>query len=257
MSAESRVTAENQRVDVVYILGFQDDYSELRYSLRSLRFFPHRNVWIVGAPPPDWCVGVNHLSTEQLPIEGSGTQKYKNRKYNQRLNLLSACEHEDVAEEFVFMNDDFMFVKDLTNMGGTLPPPPRTGTFLDQFGNMDPNAGPDQKLYYWMRDHLGIDDPIYVPEHVPMIVGKRQLELAMRAAWHIEGFPVSPLWANVAGIETYLGEDFLLKKKRHHESWPERHWAVSTVEWTFYDWPVGQRLRELHREPSPYENEDL
>ena len=52
--------------DIVYILGDQPSYEELRYSLRSIeQNFPHGLVWFVGAQPrgftPDRAV--KHIQT--------------------------------------------------------------------------------------------------------------------------------------------------------------------------------------------------
>lgn len=234
-------------VDIGYILGYQDEYEELRYSLRSLKFFPHGEVWIAGAPPPDWAKNVNHIPTEQTALEG--VDRFVYRKLNQRSNLLALCDHPDVADEFVFMNDDFMLTRPLS----TMPPPPRHGSFVEVFGNMNPDDGPYQQLYHYWMDHpeYEVDVPVVVPEHVPLVVDKR-LGDWMRDVWHIGGFPVSCLWANNAHIETVFGYDFVLMKDRHREGWGDQ-WAVSTVGRAFWQWPVGEKLRRLLDEPSPYE----
>ena len=137
-------------VDIGYILGYQDEYEELRYSLRSLaNYGTVGEVWIVGAPPPDWCKNVNHIPTEQHDLSSAGVERFAYRKLNQRLNLLALCDHPDVADQFIFMNDDFMFVE--TIPGPELPLAPHIGTFVEVFGNMDPADGPYQELYhYWM-----------------------------------------------------------------------------------------------------------
>lgn len=235
--------------DIGYILGPQDDYSELRYSLRSLRFLPHRNVYIAGSEPPEWVQNVTHIPTDQRPIEGSGTQKYVNIKHNQRLNLLALC---DELDDFVLMDDDFMFVKPLE----TLPPCPIAGTIEETHGVMDPQAGPYQALHFWLKNR-GIPQPRHFAEHVPMLMNGPLMGLWMRDAWHIAGFPIPTLYGNMAKLPGAFGDDFVLKKMRHYDGWPESYWAVSTVEWAFYDWPVGERIRKLHFEPGPYEKEGM
>jgi hypothetical protein len=238
--------------DIGYILGHQNEYEELRHSLRSLRFVDHGQVWIAGAPPPDWIRNVNWIPVVQDgPRDGSWVD-YWPRKTNQRTNILAICDHQEVAQKWIFMNDDFMFVKPID---GELPPPPHIGTFTETHGNMQKVAGAYQKLYYWWKEHpeFGVDEPLHVPEHVPMVVDKTLLADWMRDVWHIHGFPVASLWANNAKVPAYRGKDFILKRKNHEETWPEEHWAISTVNRSFYDWPVGDKLRALHSEPSPYE----
>lgn len=237
--------------DILYILGHQDEYEELRYSLRSLRFLPHRDVFIVGAPPPEWCVNVIHIPTEQRPVTGSGTEKYVNIKYNQRLNLLAGC---DKVESFVLMDDDFIFVVPLDE---TLPPVPNLGTITETHGVMDPIAGPYQQFHHWYQNAnpwaRSFLEPLHFAEHVPMLMRGEEMGEWMRAVWHIPGFPIPTLYGNMMGVDSYFGDDFVLKKQRHHDNWSRGQWAVSTVEYAFYAWPVGQKLRDLHSDPSPYE----
>ncbi len=238
-------------IDLGYILGHQDEYEELRFSLRSLTNFAHRKVWIAGAPPPDWCVGVNYIPVTQLINEEKGRLTYEERKTNQRTNLLAICDHPDVSQGFVFMNDDFFFVEPISGPG--LPPPPHLGTYTETHRNMAEVAGAYQKLYYWMQEHTDVGEPLHVPEHVPMVMDKTLLAEWMREVWHIHGFPVASLWSNRANIDSYRGPDFILKRDFHRETWPEGQWAVSTVNRSFFEWPVGQKLRDMFPDPSPYE----
>jgi hypothetical protein len=83
--------------DLVYLVRPGDDNEELRYSLRSVaRNLPDAKVWIAGHTPA-WVTGVN--SIELVPLEG----KFDNQKQS----LRAACEHPDMPDEFVLMNDDF------------------------------------------------------------------------------------------------------------------------------------------------------
>lgn len=239
--------------DVGYILGHQSEYEELRYSLRSLRFFPHRNVWIAGAPPPDWSVGLKHIPVEQASLEGRGepgNQWWENRKTNMRRNLLALLDSPEVSDEFLYMNDDYI----LTREPGAIP---HLGTFVETHkGQMDKKAGPYVDLYHWFQEK-GID-PVHVSEHVPMVVDSRLAEM-MREVWHITGFPYASLWGNLTDVETVKSEsgDWVLNHaKDHSESWPDEWWSASTISNSFHVWPVGEKIRGLHLDPSPYENPD-
>lgn len=82
--------------DIVYPVRPGTINEELRYSLRSLANVPHGRVWIAGHRPP-WARGVGHI-----PVPPQAT-KY----LGSTANLRAAVEHPEVAEEFLYFNDDF------------------------------------------------------------------------------------------------------------------------------------------------------
>lgn len=247
--------------DVGYILGHQDQYEELRYSLRSLRnFLPGvRNVWVAGAPPPDWSQGLLHIPVDQLPLVEEPRRDenwWHHRKLNMRTNLLHICNTPEVSDWFLYMNDDFMLVKPTD-----ASPTPHRGSIEDfADGPIDgPNQppGPYIDTYYLLKD-LGVEDPLWISEHVPLFVHKERLAKMMIGAWHISGFPYASLWGNLEDIPLVdggkiQGDRLLVKEKYHTESWPEDWWSASTVHRSFFNWPVGERIRSLFPEKSPYE----
>lgn len=239
-------------MDVGYILGHQSEYEELRYSLRSLKHVPHDEVFVAGAPPPDWTQNLHHIPVEQAPLDRRDRDWSGNRKTNMRRNILALLDSPEVSDEFLYMNDDFILVQPLE----TLPPLPHLGTFTEHFGGR-PQRPPHAELYEWFLTQ-GISDPYLVSEHVPMVVDQR-LSGWMREVWHMTGFPVSSLWGNLAGVElqpAYRGPHFdwvLRTDQEHREAWPEHWWSVSTVDPSFHDHPVGEKLRGLFPEPSEYE----
>lgn len=241
-------------IDVGYILGHQDEYEELRYSLRSLKFFPHRNVYIAGAPPPVWSQGLKHIPVEQATLEGrgeAGNRWWENRKTNMRRNLLALLDSDDVSDTFLYMNDDYM----LTRPPGVLP---HLGTFVETHrGQIDNKQGPYIDLYHWFQAN-GVPDPVHVSEHVPIVVDSR-LAPMMREVWDIVGFPYASLWGNLTDVETVKsgsGDWVLNHQKDHSETWPDEWWSLSTVSNSFHVWPVGNKIRAFHPDRSPYENPD-
>lgn len=234
-------------MDVVYILGYQDEYEELRYSLRSLTNFPHDRVWIAGAPPPVWARNVEHLPVEQAPLDRSTTRWWGDRKTNMRRNILAALESPDVSDRFLYMNDDFILVQ-------PPGPLPHLGRIAETHGRRIREEGAYQDTYRWLQSQ-GVADPFHVSEHVPMVVDSR-LAGWMRDCWDIVGFPVASIWGNLAGVDLAdrADADWILRHENEQsESWPEHWWSVSTVSRSFHDWPVGARLRALFPDPSPYE----
>lgn len=251
-------------MDVGYILGHQDQYEELRYSLRSLvNFTPGVDqVWVAGAPPPDWSQNINWIPVDQLElVEDPVTHErdenwWYHRKLNMRTNLLRICEHPDVSERFLYMNDDFYLVQptDAT-------PLPYRGTIANfAAGNIldrSQNNGPYPDIYRHLTA-LGVEDPVFVSEHVPMVVDKHRLADMMRDAWHIPGFPYASLWGNLTDVPLVDGgkvggDRLLVKHHLYYEDWPEEWWSASTVHRSFFDWPVGELIRTMFSDPSPYE----
>lgn len=89
---------------VTYPLTAQNDYTELKYSLRSLQKFlpPPFEVVIVGDHVPEW---INNVTVIQLPdIKGQ-------RELSVRRKVLAALEY---AKEILFMNDDFYLLREYT-----------------------------------------------------------------------------------------------------------------------------------------------
>lgn len=90
--------------DIVYTVKDAEVNEELRYSLRSLKNVPHRNVVIVGHKP-NWVKGVFHL-----PVK----QNYANKVLNTNMNWLQAANSKMISDRFILMNDDMFFMKPIT-----------------------------------------------------------------------------------------------------------------------------------------------
>lgn len=88
-------------LDVVYVVGPDRPGDALRYSLRSLKNLPHRDVWTIGTIP-EYVGGDAHLRALE-PKE----DKWEN--INQSI-LTAAC-IPDITENFILMNDDFFVYK--------------------------------------------------------------------------------------------------------------------------------------------------
>ena len=85
---------------IAYPLKSQSDYSELRYSLRSIeRFYRGNEVVIIGSKLPDWINNVTWIRVEDIPNRKQLTIKYK---------ILAALEYTD---EIYFMNDDVFLLE--------------------------------------------------------------------------------------------------------------------------------------------------
>ena len=88
-------------LDFVYIIKPGEKGTELRYSLRSIaKWYPNHKIWIVGYKPI-WVQDVGYLPVEQTGSKWSNSVN----------NIIQACKCEDISEEFILMNDDFICIK--------------------------------------------------------------------------------------------------------------------------------------------------
>jgi len=90
-------------LDVVYILADESDNNniELRYSLRSLKNVPHKDVYLVTKELPKWVHNVKHIKCEDQKI---------NKQLNALNKITAACK-SDTSEDFILMNDDFYILQ--------------------------------------------------------------------------------------------------------------------------------------------------
>ncbi len=91
-------------IDVVYVLGKGSIWynNELRFSLRSVEkhLSGVRDVYIIGECPSFI------TNAKWIPMKDSYK---KERNIMEKLKI--ACEHPDISEEFLFINDDHFFLK--------------------------------------------------------------------------------------------------------------------------------------------------
>lgn len=86
---------------IAYPLTSQNDYSELKYSLRSVeKFIPQPyEVLIIGDVLPEWLTGVTHITLPDVPGK---------KQLSIRRKILAALEY---AEEVIFFNDDYFLLR--------------------------------------------------------------------------------------------------------------------------------------------------
>ena len=88
-------------MDIVYILKKDIQSDELRYSLRSLKNFPHDKVWFFGGIPED-------LKPDRaVYVEQRGTTTWA--KVRNTIELV--CRTREVSDDFWLFNDDFFVMK--------------------------------------------------------------------------------------------------------------------------------------------------
>ena len=176
------LTVNGSLPDVVYRVRSGDSNEELRFSLRSLVNFPHRNVWIVGHKPA-WVTNVRHI-----PGNKHGKQKWANGWNNIEL----ACQHGDISDPFILVDDDMFFLKPTTEI-----PNLHRDKLRDQIARTPSGSWKTtlQNALTWLESQ-GINDPDSYELHIPYVVHKAQmLEVLTKARnW---SWPANPQWRTV------------------------------------------------------------
>ena len=231
---------------LAYIVRPGSSNPELRYSLRSVWYnMPHTGVIIVGYCPP-WIRDVHTIPVEQSSRSGD-------KRMNALRNLVALA--AGGPDEFVLMNDDFFA------MHPTADPPARVhrgrlASLADDREAARPGSEHAQVLRNTdalLRD-AGIGEPLAYETHTPMLMRAEHLALALdygdRLGSHlfaprsIVGNLVGPRGEQIGNVKVYGGEV------------PPpigRHGWISTTDTSFRYHPIGDRIRRLFPEPSPYE----
>lgn len=153
-------------LDIVYFVKDTESNEELRYSLRSLKNFPHGKVWFYGGCPkglkPDYHIEVN----QDQPTKWQNIFKM----------FKMVCNNEKITEDFWLFNDDFFVMKPVKDgpnwFEGDLYK--RIVTLEDKHNGITPYS---QQLRYTASDLEGmgcttINYALHVPMKINRIKGK-------------------------------------------------------------------------------------
>lgn len=236
------MTVDVSPPDVVYVVRPGDDNEELRYSLRSLRNLPHGEVWIAGHCPP-WLTNVHRIPVP--PAES----KYA----SSTANLRAAADHDGVAERFVYCNDDFFIVEPLAEVPALHRGP--VGDVLAHYRTKYPD-GMDYvdgmaATARLLDDHFEITDPMSYELHVPMVLERSKVRVALDTAaeWGVRALHKRTLYGNLWRVGGSQVED--CKVHDYRSPWPAGPF-VSTCDSSFAG-AHGRTIRRLFPDPSPYE----
>lgn len=219
-----------------------DDNEHLRYAIRTWEYhIPHDELWIVGYKPV-WLTGVK-------VVEGNlhGT-KPKNVYHN----VLDFCEHPDVPEQVVFMNDDMFALKPFE------PSIQYRGSLLEHIAQLSAHGWWRQSLvntleYLEGRGHV---TPRSYETHTPFPVDTRKMAKALRDA--AEFSPDNPpQWRTVYGVTQEVGGSQATRDcklfKTNEPGWTDAA-LVSTTDRSFRS-AVRDYIVSKFPEPSRYETQ--
>lgn len=224
-------------MDVVYILKNGIDPYELRYSLRSLKNFPHDRVWFYGGDP----VGIR--ADRQVVFDQEGSSKWD----KVRNSLRMVCMNEDITSSFWLFNDDFFCMKPCKNML-----PIYHGTLQDRVKEIQDRRGTSPYAVMLQRTESILREAgkttLNYAVHVPLLVDRsKALEV-------LKGYS-SPMFRSIYGNHCSIGgEDRADVKiyKTDEEPDHDAEWLSTTNE-SFKYGAVGRYIREQFKEASRYE----
>lgn len=197
--------------------------NELRYSLRTLANVPHGRVVVAGWKP-EWVTNVVYLPTVQR------LSKFANALQN----LQVALPH--VSEEFILMNDDFYILQPLEKIP----------TLYRETWDVPVIRDAKNSVVRLLEKH-GITDPVSYELHAPMVFNRDLLQQTFETA---KGVFIAGYQRTLYGNLNRIGGIAVPDVKGR--TIPEGAMFVSTSEHTFQG-AVGQQLRNLFPDPSPYE----
>lgn len=229
-------------MDVVYINRPGDENEELRHSLRSLRNLPHDEVWIAGYCP-DWVTGV-----EKIPVPPQ-----RDKQASALANLIAACQHPEVSDPFIVLNDDMFVMQPLQEVPlWHMGPLDRTiaehreGSAYRRAMEKTRDRLREQQTAEWRRGLLCYE------LHIPMVIEKTGMLLALSLGQGIHGLHNRTMYGNLMGLGGVESRDVKVyrgDKGNAYRDWP----LLSTSDRTFVYHPVGRYIRSTFPEPSPYE----
>lgn len=230
-------------MDVVYVVKRDTRNDELRYSLRSLAaHLPHGRVWVAGFCPP-WTAGARHIDVAQ-----DGT-KYR----NSTANLRAACEHPDVSDPFLFMNDDFFVMAPVAGDIPTLHRGPVAAVanyYRKRYGPSRPYLRGMVATAELLVRH-GHHDPLSYELHIPMVIHKAAMVAALDLGADVAVLHKRTLYGNLAGVGGDQVDD--VKVRGFHDQWDPSWPFLSTSRSAFCRYRVGRHIRTTFAAPGPYE----
>lgn len=226
--------AENR--DIVYILKDDVAPDELRYSLRTLKNFPHGKVWFFCGCPQGF------RPDEYVPFKQIGE-----RKFAKATSTYKAICESGVSEDFWMFNDDFFILEKVENFPymfhGTLG---EYVEFLRRRSRVNPYA---RRLD---RTRLNLENKglgtLNYALHIPMLFNKGKVMETL------ETFPNDPMFRSLYGnLHKVGGIEANDCKICDMETIPEGWKLVSTYEESFNHGKVGEYIREKFPTPSEWE----
>lgn len=233
-------------MDIVYILGKGSRWhnNEIRFSLRSLeKYFNFGKVFIVGEMP-EWMQGVTNIPCDD---------KFKNKLQNARAKYLTAANCSQISNNFILMNDDFFFLKEVKEI-----PYYSRGTSYGAIENHQTKGG-----YYYEAlkrtkariEGTGFTDEVMDFEiHAPIIFNKEKLKNVMAVIGDEHICLLRTCYGNLMGVEHKIVDDFkVAETKQFYKELRKGREFLSTTDSMVVSDEFRKWIWEKYPEPSKYE----
>lgn len=228
--------------DIVYILRNDIEPQELRYSLRTLKNFPHGRVWFFGGEPA-------YLKPDvQKYIAQRGDTPWERVSFT----LRQACAETELTDDFWLFNDDFFIMKPVTEYE-----PKYNGTLWQHIIEVEDRHGGHPSAYTaQLRRTAKALQEADLPQlnyalHVPMLINK---EKALKT---LDRFPFVPMFRSLYGNMNHINgvdtEDVKIATI-NKEPDPEAE-LLSTSDNSWLAGKVGAFIRERFPDKSKYETD--
>lgn len=237
---------EEEKIDIVlpYLHSKKTNGAELKYTLRSIEkhLSGYGTLYIMGSPPV-WLKNTLKIEVKDQPYT-------RRKEFNIFTKIKKACEHPNISDNFLFMNDDHFLMKDFH---APTFPYYHKGSLTD---TMNRNKGDYRKTIVNARGFLRKKE---LPEtdfdtHCPIIYNKTKFLESMKGMdWSLDyGYAIKSLYCGLNGIEgEYYGDC-----KISNATYPETKARVDGKEFfstgTLTEGMI-QLLEELYPNKSNYE----
>jgi hypothetical protein len=199
-------------MDLVYVLGTGSKWqnNEIRYSLRSVqKYFNDFDKVVIVGHKPSFITKVHHIPCTD---SHQGSQAFKERNIMHK--ILKACSDERVSDRFLFMNDDYFFLRELS---ARRFPNYHKGDLSASLKTEIPQNGYRHSLYNTFNILKALGCPtLHYDLHVPIIYHKKKFIWAMgNVDWDVDyGYTIKSLYANQHRLEGPMMGDCKLSQPR-------------------------------------------
>jgi hypothetical protein len=191
-----------KKPDILYILGTGSKWydNEIRYSVRSVEkhLEEYGRIFVCGAMPKFFDL----RRYEYIEANDLGKHKLLNAIHKIRL----ACLKKDLSDDFILMNDDFIFLKKAKHI-----PNYNIGTLEERIKNHKTKSG----YYYWAMEETleylkskGVKNPLSFEVHYPMMLNKEKfLDLIDEVYYSQKPILFRSVYGNLAPLRSTYRED--------------------------------------------------
>lgn len=226
-----------RKYDIVYVLKNDVKPDELKYSLRSLKNFPHKKIWFFGGKPE----GIE--PDEYVEVIQEGISKYTKARSTWKTIL----DTDELTDNFWLFNDDFYVMKEITKYE-----PVYDETLFEKIIRVE-DKYMDRTNYTrhlrnaaaWLREN-GYDVKNY-ELHMPMLINKEK----MKAILPESDLPIHSIYGNIYNVGKVNRHDVKIVDL-NIEPDPDCDF-LSTSDISFRKGKVGEFIKKQFTEPCEYE----